>query len=345
MITETIRSERAEILLEFPEVSKFDTLPEPTGMQGVSAFLSVQEGCDKFCSFCVVPYTRGPEYSRPVADILREAEALVTAGALEITLLGQNVNAYHGTGAHGTSASLAQLLHEIARVSGLKRLRYTTSHPNDMGEDLIRAHGEIEVLMPFLHLPVQSGSDKILKAMNRKHSAAEYIAIIEKLRAARPDMAFSSDFIVGFPGETEADFDATLRLVETVGYASAYSFQYSPRPGTPAAEKATQLAEKVKYDRLQRLQALLNAQQEHHNQQALGRVVPVLFDRNGKREGQVLGKTPSMQSVYVDGAPEMNGTLVEVHITGAYANSLRGERISHTVTEHPRTPEGAGINL
>jgi len=325
MIQETIRSDRASVMLEFPELSKFDALPAPTGAQGVSAFLSVQEGCDKFCSFCVVPYTRGAEYSRPMADILREAEALVAAGALEITLLGQNVNAYHGAGAHGVSASLAQLLHEIAGVSGLKRLRYTTSHPNDMGEDLIRAHAEIDILMPFLHLPVQSGSDIILKAMNRKHSAAEYIAITEKLRKARPDMAFSSDFIVGFPGETEEDFEDTLRLVETVGFASAYSFQYSPRPGTPAAEKASQLPEKVKYDRLQRLQTLLNAQQEHYNQQTLGRVVPVLFDRSGKREGQALGKTPAMQSVYVDGASELKGQLVEVTITGAYANSLRGE--------------------
>ncbi|MFN8930199.1 MAG: tRNA (N6-isopentenyl adenosine(37)-C2)-methylthiotransferase MiaB [Alphaproteobacteria bacterium] len=325
MILEAIRTQRAALNIDFPTVSKFDALVDTTQSQGVSAFVSVQEGCDKFCSFCVVPYTRGAEYSRPVADIIAECERLVGLGALEISLLGQNVNAYHGLGPDGASANLAQLLHEVAKIQGLKRLRYTTSHPNDMTEDLIRAHADIEILMPFLHLPVQSGSDAILKAMNRKHDAATYISIIDRLRAVRPDIAFSSDFIVGFPGETEEDFEATLRLIETVGFAQAYSFKYSPRPGTPAAEKPQQIEEVVMAERLQRLQRLLNVQQEKFNQSMQGRSLPVLFDREGKRAGQALGKSPFMQSVYVDNAVHLGGKLVDVRITGTYPNSLKGE--------------------
>jgi tRNA-2-methylthio-N6-dimethylallyladenosine synthase len=333
MIVETIRTQRAALNLEFPAISKFDALSEATQSQGVSAFVSVQEGCDKFCSFCVVPYTRGAEYSRPVADIIAECERLVALGAIEISLLGQNVNAYHGTGADGASASLAQLLHKVAKIPGLKRLRYTTSHPNDMTEDLIRAHGEIEILMPFLHLPVQSGSNAILKAMNRKHDAATYIAFIERLRSVRPEIAFSSDFIVGFPGETEADFEATLKLIETVGFAHAYSFKYSPRPGTPAAEKAQQVEEAVMTERLHRLQGLLNVQQEKFNRTMQGKIIPVLFDREGRRAGQALGKSSFMQSVYVDNALHLNGKLVDVQITGAYPNSLKGEVVDGVIAQ------------
>ncbi|MFO0110630.1 MAG: tRNA (N6-isopentenyl adenosine(37)-C2)-methylthiotransferase MiaB [Alphaproteobacteria bacterium] len=332
MILEAIRTQRAALNLEFPTISKFDALVEVTQSQGVSAFVSVQEGCDKFCSFCVVPYTRGAEYSRPVADIIKECERLVALGAVEITLLGQNVNAYHGVNPDGGIASLAQLLHEVAKINGLKRLRYTTSHPNDMTEDLIRAHADIEILMPFLHLPVQSGSDAILKAMNRKHDAATYISIIDRLRAARPDIAFSSDFIVGFPGETEEDFEATLRLIETVGFAQAYSFKYSPRPGTPAAEKPQQIEEVVMAERLQRLQRLLNVQQEKFNQSMQGCSLPVLFDREGKRAGQALGKSVFMQSVYVDNARHLDGKMVDVRITGTYPNSLKGEIVETEIS-------------
>ncbi len=325
LISENERTHKAALNLEFIEEQKFDLLPESMKAQGISAFVSVQEGCDKFCTFCVVPYTRGAEYSRPVAAVEKEVREQVAMGAIEITLLGQNVNAYHGEGPDGKEWNFAQLLERIAAIPGLVRLRYTTSHPRDMNDALIRVHGDIENLMPFLHLPVQSGSDRILKAMNRKHTAADYVTIIEKLRASRPDIALSSDFIVGFPGESETDFEDTLKLIETVGFASSFSFKYSPRPGTPAAEKETQLPESVKEERLARLQALIARQQLAFNHSKLHTVMQVLFDREGRKSGQALGKTEYLQSVYVDDATELANQLIDVTITGAYANSLKGE--------------------
>jgi tRNA-2-methylthio-N6-dimethylallyladenosine synthase len=328
LIAQRARTGKPVYHLEFPEEQKFDLLPESQGLQGVSAFVSVQEGCDKFCSFCVVPYTRGTEYSRPVSTVIAEVQALVEKGALEITLLGQNVNAYHGEGADGKSWDLSRLLYAIAdAVPQLKRLRYTTSHPNDMHEGLFRAHGEIEMLMPFLHLPIQSGSNRMLKAMNRKHTADAYLTIIEKLRAARPDIALSSDFIVGFPGESERDFEETLKLIETVGFAQAYSFKYSARPGTPAAESEEQLSEDEKIARLATLQQWLARQQESFNRSKVGQVMPVLFTREGRKEGQHIGKTPYLQSVYIDGAVDIMDRLVDIRIEAAYANSLRGELV------------------
>ncbi len=330
LIQETIREQRAAINLDFPEETKFDALPESLQPQGISAYVSVQEGCDKFCSFCVVPYTRGVEYSRPVDAIEREIRTYLDQGTQEIVLLGQNVNAYHGAGEGGSEWDLAKLIRHIAPLPGLKRIRYTTSHPRDMSDDLIAAHGDIENLMPMLHLPVQSGSNRILKQMNRKHTAEDYLTIIEKLRAARPDMGFSSDFIVGFPGETETEFEATLRLVETVAFAQAYSFTYSARPGTPAADRAELIDEATKNERLARLNSILQRQQLHTNQRMLGRTIPVLFDRIGKRDGQILGKSPWMQSVYVQQAVEYANRLVDVRITGAYLNSLSGEIVDST---------------
>jgi tRNA-2-methylthio-N6-dimethylallyladenosine synthase len=315
--------------LEFPLTPKFDLLPESTRPQGVSAFLAVQEGCDKFCTFCVVPYTRGAEYSRPAADVLREARAMVEMkGVREITLLGQNVNAYHGEDASGRSVSLAALMERLAEIPGLERIRYTTSHPRDMRDDLMEAHRDNPKLMPYLHLPVQSGSDRVLKAMNRGHTAAEYLAIIEKLRGIRPDMAFSGDFIVGFPGEEEADFQDTLRLVETVGYASAYSFAYSPRPGTPAAKRGRQVEAEEQSRRLAELQALLTRQQRRFNEGFVGREVDVLFDRPGKRAGQMIGRSPWMHSVHLDDAAAEYGRIVRVRIASASASSLKGERMA-----------------
>jgi len=312
--------------LEFPQVQKFDFLPEETATPGSAAFLAVQEGCDKFCTFCVVPYTRGAEYSRAAADVLREARQLVDKGACEIMLLGQNVNAYHGAGADGESWSLAQLIRALAEIPGLKRIRYTTSHPRDMREDLMEAHAQVPQLMPYLHLPVQSGSDRVLKAMNRKHTAAEYIVIIESMRGSRADMAFSGDFIVGFPGETEADFEDTMALVRHVGYAGAYSFKYSPRPGTPAAEME-QVPEAVKDARLQRLQALLVSQAKAFNESWVGREMEVLLERDGKYEGQLVGRSPYMQAVHVRDSAQLRGQMVRVKITGASASSLTGELV------------------
>ncbi len=309
---------------EFPVEPKFDFLPQPSA-QGPSAFLSIQEGCDKFCSFCVVPYTRGAEFSRPVADIQREARHLLESGAVEITLLGQNVNAYRGAGPDGTAWDLAQLLQALARIDGLKRLRYTTSHPRDMDEALIAAHGEIETLMPFLHLPVQSGSDRILDAMNRKHGADDYRRIVERLRRARPDLALSSDFIVGFPGESEAEFEATLALVRDIGFAQAFSFKYSARPGTPAALLEGQVAPQVMEERLARLQGLLAEQQLEFNRGKLGQTMDVLFDRDGRKPGQALGKSPYLQSVFVDFGAALRGRIAPVRIVGAYGVSLAGE--------------------
>ena len=318
MVTRAIREGGGVVELDFEPQQKFDSLAELTYPQGVSAFLSVQEGCDKFCSFCVVPYTRGAEYSRPPAAIEKEARRLVDNGAVEITLLGQNVNAYHGEG-----FSLAELITRLAKIEGLERIRYTTSHPRDMSEALIAMHGSEPKLMPFLHLPIQSGSDAVLKKMNRKHTAEFYLDVIAKLRKARPDMAFSSDFIVGFPGETEKDFAETMKLVEQVNYAQAYSFKYSPRPGTPAASDE-QIAEEVKDERLQRLQELIRRQQTAFNESCSGKTMIVLLDRDGKHEGQLLGKSPYMQSVHVRDAEHLRGQMVDVRVTGAYLNSLAG---------------------
>lgn len=328
LIAQVERTRESVVNLDFVEEAKFDLLPESLHTQGASAFVSVQEGCDKFCTFCVVPYTRGAEFSRPVEAILREVETHLAQGAVEITLLGQNVNAYHGKLARPTGAdeeiNLGQLIRQIAALPGIQRIRYTTSHPRDMDADLIAAHGDIATLMPFLHLPVQSGSDRILKQMNRKHTAADYIGIIERLRAVRPDMAFSSDFIVGFPGETESDFEDTLKLVETVGFASAYMFKYSPRPGTPAADKAEQVDEAVKEARLARLMDVATRQQLRFNQNTIGRTLPVLVERPGRKPGQMIGKSPYMQSVVIEDAVALMGQLVHVQIDEAYEFSLKG---------------------
>ena len=307
---------------EFPVESKFDHLPQES-LSKVNAFLTVQEGCDKFCSFCVVPYTRGAEASRPVTAVREEAVRLVAGGAREITLLGQNVNAYHGTGPDGHSWNLGRLIRDLAEIDYLERIRYTTSHPRDMDDDLIAAHGEVPALMPYLHLPVQSGSDRILTAMNRKHDSAFYLRLVERLRDVRPDLALSSDFIVGHPGETGADFADTLRLVTRVGYAQAYSFKYSPRPGTPAASD-DQVPETVKTERLQSLQQLLASQQQAANVVSVGTVQQVLVERRGQRPGQLLGRGPYMQAVHFEGPERLIGTVADVRIVAGHANSLAG---------------------
>ncbi|RYJ02624.1 MAG: tRNA (N6-isopentenyl adenosine(37)-C2)-methylthiotransferase MiaB, partial [Acetobacteraceae bacterium] len=299
MVARASRAAGAVIETEFPVEQKFDHLPVPAASQGVTAFLTVQEGCDKFCSFCVVPYTRGAEYSRPVAAVLAEAKRLVAAGAREITLLGQNVNAYHGEGPGGSTWGLARLLRELAEIPGLLRLRYTTSHPRDMDDDLIAAHGELAALMPYLHLPVQSGSDRVLAAMNRGHTAAEFRRVVDRLRRAQPDLALSSDFIVGHPGETEADFAATMALIEQTGFAMAYSFKYSSRPGTPAAAAPLPVAEAEKDGRLQALQALLRDQQDAFNASRVGLTFPVLFTGPGRHPGQMMGRSPWLQPVHL----------------------------------------------
>jgi tRNA-2-methylthio-N6-dimethylallyladenosine synthase len=313
---------------EFPAESKFDHLPTPGCVRAGSAFLSIQEGCDKFCTFCVVPYTRGAEYSRPVDAILREARALIAAGAIELTLLGQNVNAYHGEAADGSTWSLARLIRALADIEGLGRIRYTTSHPRDMDDDLIAAHGEVPQLMPYLHLPVQSGSDRILEAMNRGHDRDLFRRLVDRLRKMRPDLALSSDFIVGFPGESDSDFDDTMRLVEEVGFASAFSFKYSRRPGTPGAMLPQQIPEAVKTARLAALQALLARQQRDFNRAKVGATVPVLFAEPGRKRGQMLGKSPWLQSVYVDGPASLLGRIVQVQLTEAHAVSLAGKMVS-----------------
>ncbi|MBC7132238.1 MAG: tRNA (N6-isopentenyl adenosine(37)-C2)-methylthiotransferase MiaB [Roseovarius sp.] len=308
---------------DFPPDDKFDTLRQrPRTRRGPTAFLTVQEGCDKFCAFCVVPYTRGAEMSRPPARVLEEARDLVARGVREITLLGQNVNAYHGAG-EGGDWGLARLIRALARIDGLARIRFTTSHPNDMSDDLIAAHGDCEKLMPYLHLPVQSGSDRILKRMNRKHTAEGYLRLIERIRAARPDILISGDFIVGFPEETEADFEATLDLIEAVGYGQAFSFKYSPRPGTPAAERP-QVPEEVKSDRLQRLQALLTRQQRAAQDAMVGQTVGVLFEKPGRLPGQMVGKSDHLHAVHVTGAGLAVGDLATVEIVESGPNSLGG---------------------
>jgi tRNA-2-methylthio-N6-dimethylallyladenosine synthase len=284
----------------------------------------VQEGCDKFCSFCVVPYTRGAEVSRPVAQVVEEARRLADAGVKEITLLGQNVNAYHGEDASGRAVGLGELAYLLAEIPGLERLRYTTSHPRDMDDALIAAHRDLDFLMPYLHLPVQSGSDRILKAMNRKHTAAEYMRLIERIKDARPDMAFSGDFIVGFPGETDADFEDTLKIIRDVGYSSAYSFKYSTRPGTPGANLTEQIDEAVKVERLARLQELVNKQTTDFHASCVGRTLPVLIERVGRMPGQVGGRSPYLQAVHLEGSTDLIGAIHEVEIIGTSTNSLVG---------------------
>ncbi len=310
--------------IDFPAEDKFDHLPEESAAQGVSAFLTIQEGCDRFCTFCVVPYTRGAEQARPAAAVIDEARRLVSTGSREITLLGQNVNAYHGDGPDGQSWGLGRLIRELAEIDGLWRLRYTTSHPRDMDDELIEAHREVPQLMPLLHLPVQSGSDRILAAMNRRHTADDYRRLVDKLRDARPNLALSSDFIVGFPGESDADFAHTLRLVSDIGYAQAYSFKYSPRPGTPAAGSEEQLPEDVRRDRLESLQQLLRAQQEAFNQEQRGRTLPVLIEGEGRTMGQLVGRSPFLQPVHFDAPAHRIGQLFEVRIDEVLSNSLRG---------------------
>jgi tRNA-2-methylthio-N6-dimethylallyladenosine synthase len=307
----------------FPPEAKFDHLPAATAAPDVSALLTIQEGCDKFCTFCVVPYTRGAEFSRPAAQVIAEAERLAGAGAREITLLGQNVNAYHGAAPDAGEWGLADLLRALARISGLERLRYTTSHPRDVDDALIAAHGDVPELMPFLHLPVQSGSDRILAAMNRRHTADDYRRTVEQLRQARPDLALSSDFIVGYPGESDLDFRATLDLVAEIGFAQSYSFKYSPRPGTPASVER-QLPDPVKTERLATLQALLQQQQRAFNEAAIGSMMPVLFERSGRHAGQLVGRTPYMQSVHADADPSRIGAILPVRIVGLRSNSLTG---------------------
>jgi len=309
---------------EFPTISKFDSFPDEQN-QGAAAFLSIQEGCDKFCTFCVVPYTRGAEYSRPVDKIIDEAKKLVDQGAKEITLLGQNVNAYHGENTDGKTWGLGRLIEAVAEVDGVEQIRYTTSHPRDVDDELINAHRDIEKLAPFLHLPVQSGSDKILKAMNRKHTAERFHEIISDLRKARPDLVFSSDFIVGFPGETDQDHEDTMQLIRDVVFASAYSFKYSARPGTPAANMAGLVRENVKQDRLVELQALLAEQYFDFNKASVGKTMKVLFERKGRMKGQLQGRTPFFQSVNVPANDRLLSEFVDVTITDATPNALVGE--------------------
>ncbi|MFO1131678.1 MAG: tRNA (N6-isopentenyl adenosine(37)-C2)-methylthiotransferase MiaB [Hyphomicrobiales bacterium] len=316
---------RAVVETEFPAEDKFEGLDaKALPRKAVAAFLTVQEGCDKFCSFCVVPYTRGAEFSRPVEQVLAEARRMAEQGVKEFTLLGQNVNAYHGLDIGGRAIGLAGLVAQLSRIDGIERLRYTTSHPRDMTDDLIAAHAENSKLMPYLHLPVQSGSDSILKAMNRGHTVDEYLRLVERIRAVRPDIALSGDFIVGFPGETHADFESTLKLVHHVGYAGAYSFKYSPRPGTPAAESDRQVAESEKSARLQELQAVIHAQQTAFNAAMVGRTLAVLLEKPGRDPGQLVGRSPYLQAVHLEADPRLIGTIVDTHISGVGTNSLSG---------------------
>ncbi len=314
---------------EFPDEDKFEHLPQrsqraPSTAANAAAFLTVQEGCDKFCTFCVVPYTRGMETSRPVAAVEAEARRLVERGVREITLLGQNVNAYHGHGPDGSEWSLARLLSRLAQIDGLERLRYMTSHPRDMTDDLIAAHRDLEKVMPFLHLPFQAGADRVLAAMNRKHTATDYIRLVERVRAARPDIALSTDIIVGFPGETDAEFEATLDVVRTVGFAQAYSFKYSPRPGTPAAGLASQIPADLANQRLERLQALIGEQQASFNAECVGKIFPVLFEKAGRQDGQLVGRSPYLQPVHATAETRLLGQILPVQISASGPRSLAG---------------------
>ena len=318
LIARTHRAKGERLSADFAAEAKFDRLGPDRNPSGVTAFLTIQEGCDKFCTFCVVPYTRGAEFSRPVEAVLAEARSLAARGVREVTLLGQNVNAYSGEG------GLAGLARKLSQIEGLDRIRYTTSHPADMDEALIEAHGEVEALMPYLHPPVQAGSDKILRAMNRAHTAKSYLRLVDRIRRARPDMAMAGDFIVGFPGERESDFEATLQLVAEVGYAAAFSFKYSRRPGTPAAALPGQVAEEVKDERLARLNALLAQQQTAFNDSQAGRTLPVLFERAGRHPGQLSGRSPYLQAVHVSGPDHLIGQIVPVRIERAAKMSLAG---------------------
>lgn len=311
---------------EFSADSKFDFLPENKA-QGVCSYLAVQEGCNNFCTYCVVPYTRGAEYSRPVAEILKEAKRLIATGTLELNLLGQNVNSYHGEDENGKERDLAYLLRRVAELDGLKRLRYTTSYPADVNDDLIACHRDLKVLMPYLHLPIQSGSDKILKAMNRRHTSGDYLRIVEKLQEANPDLRMSSDFIVGFPGETDEDFQATLDVVNKVKYIQAFSFKYSRRAGTPAAIMPNQVEEKVKKERLNILQNLLFSYQEAFNKSCVGKVMPVLFEQKGRHKGQLIGRTPYMQNLHIETESDNINKIIDVEVTEATTNSLSGKEI------------------
>jgi tRNA-2-methylthio-N6-dimethylallyladenosine synthase len=327
MIAKIMRAGGQALETDFPAEDKFDALPAQSAGAAPCAFLTVQEGCDKFCAFCVVPYTRGSEFSRPVAQILQEARLLVELGAREIMLLGQNVNAYRGAGPEGAIWNLAKLLHALSRIGGLQRLRYTTSHPRDMNGELIAAHAKIEAVMPYLHLPIQSGSDAILEAMNRQHSVEFYRGIVDRIRAARSDIALSSDFIVGFPGESDKDFEATLSLVRQIGYAQAFSFKYSKRLGTPASAARKQIPEDVKSARLETLQGLLARQQDAFNRSCTGRTLSVLFEKLGRKAGQAVGRSPYLQPVHVEGASDLIGQIRDVKILEAQPNSLKGALI------------------
>ncbi|MEL6661427.1 MAG: tRNA (N6-isopentenyl adenosine(37)-C2)-methylthiotransferase MiaB [Pseudomonadota bacterium] len=328
MVARASRAVGDRLETEFDTLEKFDALPKLRDADGPTAFLSVQEGCDKFCTFCVVPYTRGAEVSRSVDDITMEARSLAAQGVREITLLGQNVNAWHGAAPAvegGDEWTLGALARHLARIGGIERIRYTTSHPRDMDDDLIAAHGDTAAMMPYLHLPVQAGSDRILDAMNRGHTAQHYMDIIAKVRAASPDIALASDFIVGFPGERDRDFEDTMELVRAVGYGSAYSFKYSPRPGTPAADLVGQVTEDVKDARLQRLQALIREQQAAFNASKVGQTLPVLVTGTGRLEGQLHGRSPYLQAVHFDGPEDLIGEIVDVEIIGSSLNSLSGQ--------------------
>ena len=328
LIARAHRARGERLAADFAAEDKFDALPTARNASGVTAFLTVQEGCDKFCTFCVVPYTRGAEWSRPAVAILAEARSLADQGVREVTLLGQNVNAYRDPDAGGGLAALARAL---AKIPGLDRIRYTTSHPRDMDDELIAAHGELDAFMPFLHLPVQSGSDRILKAMNRGHTVEAYLKLIEKIRAARPDIAISSDYIVGFPGERDSDFEATLALVRQMSHASAFSFKYSRRPGTPAAALPGQVAEEVKTERLARLQGVLDEQQVAFNAAQVGKTLPVLFERLGRHPGQLVGRSPYLQGVHAQADPSLIGQIVPVRIEAASKNSLSGVLVESPV--------------
>ena len=332
MVARAARAVGAVIETDFPAEDKFDHLPEQSAPQGATAFLTVQEGCDKFCSFCVVPYTRGAEQSRPAAAILGEARRLIDQGSREITLLGQNVNAWHGAAPDGGTWGLGRLLRAMAALPGLLRLRYATSHPRDMDDALIEAHRDLPKLMPFLHLPVQSGSDRILNAMNRKHTANDYRRLVQRLRDARPDLALSSDFIVGHPGETDADFDATMALVRDVRFAQAYSFKYSQRPGTPAAGAPGQVPEAEKDRRLQALQALLREQQARFNAACVGATMDVMFTGPGRHPGQIVGRSPYLQPVHIDGSANLIGDELAVSIRAALPNSLSGTLVQERLS-------------
>ena len=324
MVARVHREQGTVLDTEFPAESKFDHLPAPEARGRYSTFLTVQEGCDKFCTFCVVPYTRGAETSRPAADVIRDAQGLAAGGVREITLLGQNVNAYHGGTMDGGEWGLGRLIRELAAIDGIERIRYTTSYPAEVDDDLIAAHRDVPELMPYLHLPVQSGSDRVLAAMNRRHDRGFYLALARRLRDARPDLALTSDFIVGFPGETDADFEATLDLVREVGFAGAFSFKYSARPGTPAAAMAGQVEDAVKVERLARLQDLLSAQQAAFNRRSVGTEMDVLLEGPGRLAGQLVGKSPYMQAVHVTAPAEMIGKIVRLRIDAAHPNSLAG---------------------